>query len=62
MTDGSTVWLLRSMQGKIENAENKLAVVQDRCLRLVACDYKAALTGSLEAETQVLYIQLHLNQ
>lgn len=49
-------------RGRLKTAENTLAVMQNRCLRLVAGDYKAALRRSLEADTQILSIQLHLNQ
>ena len=48
--------------GKLKSAENKLFVVQNRCLRKIAGAYKATLIQSLEAKTHISPISLHLNQ
>ena len=63
MTYGSTVWHTPTEAGgKIKFAENKLSVVQNKCLRKIAGAYKATPVHSLEAETYVTPISLHLEQ
>ena len=63
MTYGSAVWHSPpGAGGKLESAENKLSVVQNRCLRKIAGAYKATPIRSLEAETHISPISLHLSQ
>lgn len=52
---------LMDMYAIVKSAENKLSVVQNRCLGKIAGAYKATPVRSLEAETYFTYFSLHLN-
>ena len=63
MTYGSAVWHAPpELKGLPRVVENKLSVIQNRCLRIVSGAYKATPIKALEAETVVAPIALHLQQ
>lgn len=60
MTYGSLVWHApKELKGLSKSAENRLAVVQNKCLRLISGGYKATPVQALEAETFVPPISSH---
>ena len=62
MTFGSTVWHTPRQLKGAKLIENKLAVIQDRCLRTVAGAYRATPVPVLEAETHIPPIAIQLNR
>lgn len=61
MTFGSALWHAPTgIKGARKDVTNKLAVVQNKCLRLVAGAYKATPIDVLHAETIVPPVREHL--
>lgn len=62
MTSGSAAWHSPAEVGKTSQAaESKMAVMQNKCLRMVAGALKATPAKALEAETHEAPLSLHLN-
>jgi ribosomal protein L31E len=53
---------LTHIQDKKTKIINKLAVIQNKCLRSIFEIFSVTLVSILEIETHVLFIDLHLNQ
>ena len=63
MTYASVVWHApNEIKATPKALENKLAVIQNKCLRSIAGAFKATPVQSLEAETYVAPMPIHLNQ
>lgn len=63
MTYGSAVWhAAKELKKLSKSMENRLAVVLNKCLRLVSGGYKATPIRALEAETICPPISSHLIQ
>ena len=62
MTYGSTLWHTPKDIKKSNGISNKLAVIQNNCLRTIARAFKATPIPVLEAETYIAPIDIHLDQ
>lgn len=63
MTYGSAVWHApKELKKTSKSMENRLSVVQNKCLRLVLGGYKATPIQALEAEAFVSSMSSHLMQ
>ena len=62
MTYGSTIWHTPKEIKKSNGISNKLAVIQNECLRTIAGAFKATPIPVLEAETYIAPIDIHLDQ
>lgn len=61
MTYGSSVWHTPK-DVKKSSSTDKLAVLQNKCLRTIAGAFKATPISVLEAETFIAPIGIHLDQ
>ena len=61
MTYGSSVWYTPK-EVKKSNLTDKLAILQNQCLRMIAGAFKATPISVLEAETFIATIDIHLDQ
>ena len=62
ITYGSTIWHMPKDIKKSNGISNKLAVIQNKCLRTIAGAFKATPIAVLEAETYIAPIDIHLDQ
>ena len=63
MTYGSTVWHApKKLKGFSKSAEDRLAIVQNKCLQLISGRYKATPIQALKAEMFIPPISSHLMQ
>ena len=62
MTYGSTIWHMPKEIQKSNVISNKLAVIQNKCLRNIAGAFKATPIAVLKAETFIASIDIHFDQ